>query len=61
MAAHVVARGPRLGALDSSVVRRWVERTCAEQGLRVAITDPATIAQLVALIGAAQSSALVVA
>jgi hypothetical protein len=52
MATPPVARGPRTGALDPSVVRRWVERTCAEQGLRVAITDPNALAQVAALFGA---------
>lgn len=61
MATHEVARGPRPGALDPSVVRRWVERTCAEQGLRVTITDPAIIARLVVLLGAASPSSWAVA
>jgi len=39
------------GSLSPSVIRRWVERTCAAQGVRVAITDSAAIAQLVVLFG----------
>jgi hypothetical protein len=56
MATQQVARGPRPGALDPSVVRRWVERTCAAQGLRVTITDRAVIAQLVVLFGRAETA-----
>ena len=51
MATSPVARGSRNGALDPSVVRRWVERTCAEQGLRVTITDRCAIEQLALLFG----------
>ena len=29
----------------------WVERTCAEQGLRVHVTDPGVVADVVALLG----------
>lgn len=39
------------GALDPSVIRRWVERTCATQGLPVLVTDPGAISQLVTLLG----------
>jgi hypothetical protein len=52
MAALRVARtSAAAGVLDPSVVRRWVEQTCAAQGLRVAITDGRVIAQLVTLFG----------
>lgn len=37
-------------ALDASTVCRWVERTCAAQGLPVAITDPTAIAHLAVLL-----------
>jgi hypothetical protein len=61
MATSPVARGPRIAALDSSTVRRWVERTCAAQGLRVAITDPRALAQLVVLFAPLVGSAGAVA
>ena len=49
-----VARTPEsTGALDASTVRRWVERTCAAQGLPVAITDPTAIAHLAVLLDVA--------
>jgi hypothetical protein len=53
MATTPVVRGVRAGALDSSAVRRWVERTCAEQDVEVTITDERTIARLVVLLGIA--------
>jgi hypothetical protein len=37
------------GALDPSVIRRWLVRTCTAQGLPVTITDPAAVAQLAVL------------
>lgn len=51
MATSKVVRELRPGALDQSAVRRWVERTCAEQGIAVAISDTRTIACVVALLG----------
>jgi hypothetical protein len=51
MATTPVVRGVRAGALDPLAVRRWVERTCAEQDVEVAITDERTIARLVVLLG----------
>jgi hypothetical protein len=51
MATSTVARELRSGALDQSAVRRWVERTCAEQGIAVAISDTRTIGRVVALLG----------
>jgi hypothetical protein len=50
MATPKVARGTRAAALDRSAVRRWVERSCAEQHVEVAVTDERTIAHLVALL-----------
>ena len=50
MATHKVARGAGAVALDQSAVRRWVERSCAEQGIEVAVTDERTIAHLVTLL-----------
>ena len=32
-------------------VRAWVERSCAAQGLRVKVTDPAAVARVAALVG----------
>ncbi len=51
MATKKVARSPRSGAPDPSAVRRWVERTCAEQGVPVHVTDPRTLAKLWTLFG----------
>ena len=51
MVTPAVTCSPRSGALDPSAVRRWVERTCAEQDLRVLITDRSVLAQLVVLFG----------
>jgi hypothetical protein len=52
MAASPVARTARsTGALDSSEITRWVERTCRAQGLPVVVTDRAAIARLVTLLG----------
>ena len=51
MVTPAVTPGPRIGALEASTIRRWVERTCAQQGLRVAITDRNALAQLVVLFG----------
>ena len=56
MAASSVARAMRsTGALDSSEITRWVERTCRAQGLPVIVTDPTGIARLVVLLGSAAS------
>lgn len=44
------------GALDRSALCRWVERTCAEQGIGVAVSDTRTIARLVALLGATNTA-----
>ena len=54
MAALRVARGPRTVALDPSVFRRWLERSCAGQGLRVTVTDPQVLAQVAVLLGSRQ-------
>jgi len=43
---------------DPLAVRRWVEKTCAEQGVEVAVSDPQTIAKLVALLGVPTSAAV---
>lgn len=39
----------------SSDVVAWVERTCAEQGLAVKVSDAATIAVVVTLLGLRQT------
>ena len=52
MATFEVASGrSSSGALDPSVIRRWVERTCASQGLPVVVTDAGVISRLVVLLG----------
>jgi hypothetical protein len=52
VATHPVAGRDRpQRALDPSVIRRWIERTCAAQSLPVHITDPRALAQLVVLLG----------
>jgi hypothetical protein len=43
-------RTRRRAALDAEAVRQWVERTCAEQGVNVAVDDEQTIRRLVALL-----------
>jgi hypothetical protein len=48
-AAHDSARP---SALDPSVVRRWVERTCAAQGVPVVVTDAVVLAKVATLLGA---------
>lgn len=50
MATIPVVRAARAGAPDPSALRRWVERTCAEQQVSVAISDEGTIARLVVLL-----------
>jgi hypothetical protein len=50
MATHKVARGSGAVALDRSAVRRWVERSCAEQHLDIAVSDERTIAHIVTLL-----------
>ena len=50
MATRKVARSTRAIALDRSAVRRWVERSCAEQHVEVAVSDERTIAHLVTLL-----------
>ncbi len=49
MARH---RAGPAGLSDDLIERAhaWVERSCADQGLATKITDPATIAKVVALI-----------
>lgn len=42
--------GLRAGAPDPLAVRRWVERTCADQGVDVAVSDDRTIARLAVLL-----------
>lgn len=37
-------------ALTRDQVAAWVQRTCAEQGVPVYVSDPATIAQVVTLL-----------
>ena len=32
-------------------VRAWVEASCAEQGVEVAVSDPATVVRIVVLLG----------
>jgi hypothetical protein len=33
------------------MARRWLDRTCAAQGVPVEVEDPATLAKVVALLG----------
>lgn len=41
----------RVAPIDPEAVRRWVEATCAAQGVRVQIIDPAVLQQVVSLLG----------
>jgi hypothetical protein len=41
---------------DPVVVRQWVDKTCADQGITVAISDARTIGRLVALLAGATSA-----
>lgn len=41
----------KLAAVDPIAVRRWVDETCAEQGVTVAVSNATTIARIVALLG----------
>jgi hypothetical protein len=38
-------------AFDPLAVRRWVERSCAAQGVPVEVTDPSVLARVVVLLG----------
>jgi len=40
-------------AVTFDAVREWVERSCAEQGVPVAVTDPATLGRIGVLLGGA--------
>lgn len=40
-----------LSDVPQDAVRAWVERTCAEQGIDVAVTDPVTVRKVAALLG----------
>lgn len=40
-----------MARLTPEQVRAWVERSCAEQDIDVAVTDPATVARIVVLLG----------
>lgn len=52
MPTDKVAAGSRpAAAFDPSVVRRWVERSCAAQGLPAKITDPSALDRLAILFG----------
>src|SRR4051794_31278988 len=42
-----------LSDVSPDALRSWVERTCAEQGIEVAVTDPVTVRKVAALLGAA--------
>ena len=35
--------------LDASTIRRWVEQSCANQGLPVTVTDPGVLARIAIL------------
>jgi hypothetical protein len=37
--------------VDPAAVRAWLERTCAEQGVAVKISDPRLVGKIVALLG----------
>jgi hypothetical protein len=39
------------GHLDFEVVRRWVEASCAEQGVAVKVTEREAVARAAALLG----------
>jgi len=41
-----------MGVLTPGQVAAWVERTCAEQGVPVRVTDPETVRQVGVLLGA---------
>jgi hypothetical protein len=41
----------KFAPVDPIAVRRWVDKTCADQGVTVAVSDAATIARVVALLG----------
>lgn len=40
-----------MAGLSAEQIRRWTERTCAEQQVPVAVTDPLTIARIGDLLG----------
>lgn len=42
-----------LSHVPDDKLRAWVERTCAEQGVPVAITDPVTVGRVAVLLGVA--------
>jgi hypothetical protein len=44
-------------ALTPEQIREWVERSCADQGVPVALTDPATLARIGVLLGRDGSAA----
>jgi hypothetical protein len=47
----VVRDAGSFGALDPSVICRWVQRTCAAQGLPVVVTDATVLAKVATLLG----------
>jgi len=49
-------RKPRM-LVDEAVVRAWVERTCAEQGVPMRVTDFRIIARVVAILRLSQDEA----
>jgi hypothetical protein len=40
-----------MAGVSEQQVRAWVERSCAEQQIAVAVTDPATLSRIGALLG----------
>lgn len=38
-------------ALETAEVRRWLEQSCARQGVPVLVTDPAVVARVGVLLG----------
>jgi hypothetical protein len=46
-----------LGALTAETIRDWVEASCAEQQLPVAVSDPAMLARIGVLLDGGGSAA----
>lgn len=51
------AVGPLMDPADLEAVRAWLVASCAAQGVPVHVTDPALVAQLGVLLGAAGGAA----
>jgi hypothetical protein len=53
------AQGARSSGRDPAVVRRWVEESCATQGVPVKVTDPAALHRVGVLLSAGREPVLV--